>query len=64
MDSYIQIVDKMSPNNERARPLKKQRWHVEMLDPMSIADDLGFLTLMHEAEHRYLHFVNVIKRFC
>lgn len=56
MDSYVKRIDKLPPNCERAKKLTNRVAEMICRDirPVSMADDVGFLSLMYEAVPNYM----------
>ena len=54
--SFVERVEKLSPNCEKAKRLTRKICEMIARDlrPVSIVDDVGFLSLMKEAEPRYV----------
>ena len=56
LDPYVKKVSMLPPNSERAQKLTRRIAEMVCRDmrPLSIVDDPGFLSLMHEAECSYV----------
>lgn len=56
MDTFVSRVEKLPYNSERAKKLTKSICEMVVRDmrPISMVDDVGFLSLMKEAEPRYI----------